>query len=165
VKILLSSLLLIVGSAASITVFSPATPAQQVSEISDLPEKPEPLVKKHFPVSWLALTLAGQAAALADCDATLHLRHNYPNFNEHDPLGRPFVHLPAPAYIAVSVGLVSILSVASFKMNRSSNPWVRRLWWVPQTIQIGLSTNSAVYTSSWPAKISVAQVRAGARSR
>jgi hypothetical protein len=164
-KNLSCTMILVVGFAMATTAFCSIARAQAASERSDLPDKPKPTEKKHFPTDWLALTLVGQASALADCDATLHLRHNYPHFIEYDPLARPFVYLPAPAYVATTVALGSVLNAASFKMNRASNTWIRRFWWVPQTIQIGLSTNSAVYTASWPAKMRVAQNGGGSRPR
>jgi hypothetical protein len=121
--------------------------AQQFSENKELPEKPEPIFQKHRPVDWLTLTAIGQAAALADATNTLRLRHADPGWVENDPLARPFVRLPAPAYLTFAVAFTSMISIASLKMHNSSNRWERRFWWVPEAIQIGLNTECAAHTA------------------
>ena len=54
-----------------------AAAAQSLPEIPALPSKPEPHVARHFPADWLALSLAGQAAALDDVKTTLKLEHEF----------------------------------------------------------------------------------------
>jgi hypothetical protein len=137
-----------------------AAAAQSVPEIPALPSKPEPHVAKHFRAGWLALSLAGQAAAFADVKTTLTLRHEYSYFfNEDDPFARDIVTLPVPAYIAVTAALSSMISVAGFEMHKSSHRWERRMWWVPQTVQIGISTGAALHNAGEPPLRSSAQRR------
>jgi hypothetical protein len=148
------------AASLALAVFACASAqAQQFSERKELPEKPEPIFEKHRPIAWLTLTAIGQAAALADATNTLRLRHQVPGWVEYDPLARPFVRLPAPAYLTVAVAFTGIISVASLKMHNSSNKWERRFWWVPQAIQIGLNTECAARTAGNIPNASPAEVR------
>jgi hypothetical protein len=98
--------------------------------------------------SWLTLSLAGQAAALADAKTTLDLKHAHPiTFYENDPLARPFVNLPPPAYVASVVGLTAGVSAISWKLRHSEHPLLCRFWWAPQAVQIALNAESAFRTS------------------
>lgn len=98
--------------------------------------------------AWLALTLAGQAAALADAKTTLDLKRAHPlTFYENDPLARPFVNLPPPAYVASVVGLTASVSAISWKLRRSEHPLLRHFWWAPQAAQIALNAECAFRTS------------------
>lgn len=122
--------------------------AQSTPEVPALPAKPEPQEASHFRARWLALSLAGQAAAFADVKTTLNLHHEYSYFfNEDDPFARDIVALPVPAYIAVTAAMSSIISVAGFQMHKSSHRWERRMWWIPQTVQIAISTGSALHNA------------------
>ena len=95
--------------------------------------------------AWLALSLAGQAAALADATTTLDLKRAHPiTFYEDDPLARPFVNLPPPAYVASVVGLTAGVSAISWKLRRSEHPLLRRFWWAPQAVQIALNAECAI---------------------
>lgn len=55
---------------------------------------------------------------------------------EADPLMRPFAQSPA-IYAAIQVG-PAILDYAARRMQRSSNNFLRRTWWVPQSASTGL---------------------------
>lgn len=108
--------------------------------------KTERIFEKHRPVAWLTLIAIVQAAALADVTNTLRLRQEDPGWVENDPLARPFVRLPTPAYLTVAEAFTFMISVAGLRMHNSSNRRELRLWWVPQAIQIGLKTEGAVHT-------------------
>ncbi len=98
--------------------------------------------------AWLALSLAGQAAALTDATTTLDLKRAHPiTFYENDPLARPLVNLPPPAYVASVVGLTAGVSAISWKLRRSEHPLLRRFWWAPQAAQIALNAECAIRTS------------------
>lgn len=98
--------------------------------------------------AWLALSLAGQAAALADATTTLDLKRAHPiTFYENDPLARPFVNLPPPAYVASVVGLTAGVSAITWKLRRSEHPLLRRFWWAPQAAQIALNAECAFRTT------------------
>lgn len=98
--------------------------------------------------AWLALSLASQAAVLADAKTTLDLRHSHPlTFREDDPLARPFVNLPVPAYVASSVGLSAGLSLLAWKLNHSENGWLRHHWWLPEVTQAMLNAECALHNA------------------
>lgn len=98
--------------------------------------------------SWLALSIAGQAAVLADVKTTLDLRRSSPlTFHESDPLARPFVNMPKPAYVGSAVALTAGLSLVSWKLSTSENGWLRRHWWLPQAAQIVLNAECAVHNA------------------
>jgi hypothetical protein len=108
---------------------------------------PESVVRRPSR-AWLALSLAGQAAALADATTTLDLKRAHPiTFYENDPLARPLVNLPPPAYVASVVGLTAGVSAITWKLRRSEHPLLRRFWWAPQATQIALNAECAFRTS------------------
>lgn len=86
--------------------------------------------KKQF----LILSAAVYGASLADMYQTLKERNNS-WWYETDPLARPFVQLPAPAYYAAGLAMATSLNWVSWKMGHSRR-W-RRLAAVPQLIAIG----------------------------
>jgi hypothetical protein len=53
---------------------------------------------------------------------------------EHDPLTRPFMKLPAPAYYAGGIALATGVNWMASKMEHSRR-W-RRIWWLPQACSI-----------------------------
>lgn len=92
----------------------------------------------HFPKKQFVLLGAGvYAAAAADMHQTLHVRH-YSWWWETDPLARPFVHLPAPAYYASGFALATGVNWLSWKMGRSRR-W-HKLAPLPQLFAIGGNT-------------------------
>jgi hypothetical protein len=105
---------------------------------------PESVVRRPSR-AWFALSLAGEAAALADAKTTLDLKRAHPiTFYESDPLARPLVNLPPPAYVASVVGLTAGVSAISWKLRRSEHPLLRRFWWAPQAVQIALNAECAI---------------------
>src|SRR5215470_586623 len=58
------------------------------------------------------------AASVADMHQTLHNR-NYSWWYEKDPLARPLVRLPAPAYYAAGLALASGINWMSWEMGHS----------------------------------------------
>ncbi|MFY9530275.1 MAG: hypothetical protein WBC04_14905 [Candidatus Acidiferrales bacterium] len=57
-----------------------------------------------------------------------------PNFEEYDPLAKPFVNLPAPAYYAIGAAITTGVNGLSWKMAHSER-W-HRVWWLPQAISV-----------------------------
>lgn len=57
-----------------------------------------------------------------------------PNFQEYDPLAKPFVNLPAPAYYAIGATITTGVNWLSWKMAHSER-W-HRVWWLPQAISV-----------------------------
>jgi hypothetical protein len=86
--------------------------------------------KKQFVI----LSVAVYGASLADIHQTLQVR-NYPWWYETDPLARPFVHLPAPAYYATGLAMATGLNWLSWKMGHSRR-W-HKLSALPQLFAIG----------------------------
>ena len=117
-----------------------ATKAQELTE--DAPpvkKKPALRVPKGL---WLSLSAATYTAAALDMHATADAEewfkkhpHVYLGPTETDPLARPFVRLPRPAYYACGFALATGVNWLGYRMSRSRR-W-RKVWWLPQSISIG----------------------------
>jgi hypothetical protein len=95
---------------------------------------------------WAASSLAVYTAAALDMHATeetvqrinaLHKR--YPWFLadysfESNPLARPLLKLPAPAYYACGIALATGVNWVGLRMSRSKR--FRRVWWLPQALSM-----------------------------
>jgi len=100
---------------------------------------------------WLSLSAATYTAAALDMHATadaVQLKKNYPAFYlgypEADPIARPFVKLPAPAYYACGFALATGVNWLGYRMSRARK-W-RKAWWLPQSIS--MSANGYGYYTS-----------------
>jgi hypothetical protein len=76
---------------------------------------------------FIVTSAAVYGVAMLDMHETISLR---PNLVEYDPLAKPFVHLPAPAYYATGLALATGVNWLAWKMARSSR-W-HGIWWLPQ---------------------------------
>ena len=88
---------------------------------------------RSIPRAWKLLTLASGAAVTLDMTTTTVSRLDYGNY-ETDPLARPIVDLPTPAYFAVGYTEAAAIDWLGLRMYRSHR-W-HRVWWLPQTLQI-----------------------------
>ena len=88
--------------------------------------------------AWLALSLVQHGAATFDAYSTRQAISR--DAVELDPMMRPFAQSPG-LYAAIQVGPV-LLDFVSRKMQRSQNNFVRRMWWLPQS----LSTAGFLYS-------------------
>lgn len=79
---------------------------------------------------WLILSAAEHGAATFDAWSTRRNLSEGIGY-ETNPLLRPFANSSA-LYAAVQVAPV-LLDLLSRQMMRSSHPWERRIWWVPQS--------------------------------
>jgi hypothetical protein len=86
---------------------------------------------------FLILSAAVYGASLADMHQTLRER-KYSWWYETDPLARPFVRLPTPAYYVTGLALATGLNWISWKMGHSRK-W-HRLAAIPQLLAIGGNT-------------------------
>ncbi len=82
---------------------------------------------------FIVLSAAVYAASVADMHQTLHNR-KYFWWYEADPLARPFVRLPAPAYYAAGLTLATGINWFSWKMGHSKR-W-HKLAPIPQLLSI-----------------------------
>ncbi len=85
-------------------------------------------------IPFLILSAGVYGAGLADMHQTLKER-KYDWWYESDPLAKPFVRLPAPAYYATGLAMATGLNWISWKMGHSRR-W-HRLAAVPQLLAIG----------------------------
>jgi hypothetical protein len=124
-------------------------PAVRIPEIKTESMAPAPIVVKKsndgktvsavrfHKTQFLVLSTAVYGASLADMHQTLRER-NYSWWYEKDPLARPIVRLPAPAYYATGLALATSLNWISWKMGHSRK-W-RKLAAIPQLLAIGGNT-------------------------
>ncbi len=80
--------------------------------------------------TWLALAIAEHSAAFFDAYSTRQAISR--GAVEVDPMMRPFAHSPG-LYAAIQVGPV-LLDLVSRRMQHSEYGFVRRMWWVPQSL-------------------------------
>jgi hypothetical protein len=91
---------------------------------------------------WYGLVAAGHAGAAFDAWSTRRaLSGNYGT--ESDPLMRPFAHSGA-VYAATQVTPL-LMDLIGKRAMVSEHMWVRRLWWVPQSVGATLSFTTAVH--------------------
>jgi hypothetical protein len=79
---------------------------------------------------WRGLFIASSGAATFDAWSTRHAITTY-GAQEMNPLLKPFAG-NASLYAAIQVGPL-LMDYAGKKMMYSRHPWVRRMWWVPQS--------------------------------
>lgn len=108
-------------------------PAQKVS-VESLPSR-----KK-----WLALAIASSSAAAFDAYST---RRSIAAGNvESNPMMRPFASSPA-IYVAIQASPV-VMDYVAFKMQSSHNPFLRHLWFIPQTTGTAMSIFAGAHNMS-----------------
>ncbi len=93
---------------------------------------------------WLALAVVEHGAAAFDAYTTRQAISR--GAVEEDPTMRPFAHSPA-IYAAIQVGPV-LFDLLARHMQRSQYNFVRRTWWVPQSVSAGASIFSGVHNLS-----------------
>lgn len=93
---------------------------------------------------WLALAVLEHGAAAFDAYSTRDAISR--GAKEEDPMMRPFAHSPA-IYAAIQVGPV-LFDLLARHMQRSQYNFVRRTWWVPQSVSTGVSIFSGVHNLS-----------------
>jgi hypothetical protein len=90
---------------------------------------------------WYGLAAAGHASAVFDAWSTR--RALYGNWGtEADPLMRPFAH-SGTIYAATQVGPV-LMDLIGKRAMTSQNPWIRKFWWVPQTVGASMSFRAGI---------------------
>ena len=90
---------------------------------------------------WIALSIGQHAAATFDAYSTL--RAVGLGAVEADPLMRPFANSWA-MYAAIQVAPV-VLDLAARRMQGSRSNFLRRTWWLPQTVAAGMFFTSGLH--------------------
>ncbi len=91
---------------------------------------------------WYGLVAAGHAGAVFDAWSTRRaLSGDYGT--EGDPIMRPFAH-SGTLYIATQVG-PAVLDLIGRRAMVSEHPWVRKMWWVPQTVGATMSFRAGIH--------------------
>lgn len=94
-------------------------------------------VERYPKMRFLILSVGVYGASFADMHETLKQR-KYPWWYEADPLARPLVKLPAPAYYATGFALATGVNWVSWKIGHSRR-W-HKLTAIPQLLAIGGNT-------------------------
>jgi hypothetical protein len=94
----------------------------------------------------LFLSGAVYTAALLDMHRTIVSRDEYRNqgFYEANPLARPLVQLPKPAYYATGLALATGINYLGWRMAKSRR--LHKVWFLPQLLTI--AGNSWGYSTS-----------------
>ena len=96
-------------------------------------------------IAWMSLAAAGHGAAAFDAYETRRaLSGGYGT--EANPLLRPFAHSGA-LYVATQAS-PALMDFVGHKMMRSRQPWMRKLWWMPQALGAGVSFSAAMHNRS-----------------
>lgn len=115
---------------------------------------PKPMGQRPAPKLFLLTSAGVYSAALLDMRNTrnaMNLCSSQPSqyvCHENNPLARPFVGLPAPAYYATGLALATGINWLSWKMARSEK--FRRTWFLPQIA--AMTANGLGYASSTKVK-------------
>ena len=91
------------------------------------------VLSQHAGKKFIFLSAGVYTAAILDMHQTLAVRSS-PWWYETDPLAKPFVHLPAPAYYATGLALATGVNWLSWKMSHSRR-W-HKLAPIPQVLSI-----------------------------
>jgi hypothetical protein len=91
---------------------------------------------------WYGLMATSHGAAVLDAWTTRQaLSGGYGV--EGDPLQRPFAHSGA-VYASTQV-MPLVMDYVGRRMMRSSHPWMRRVWWVPQAASASVSLGAGIH--------------------
>lgn len=108
----------------------PAAPAPALTPILRIPE-PRPISPKER-IAWTSLSFGTQAAAAFDARTTRLLLHRYGG-RELNPFLKPVAGSDVGLFAATQLS-ASGANYLSWRMLRSQRHWVRKLWWLPQTL-------------------------------
>lgn len=102
-------------------------------------------VKPALPKSYWVLTAGVCTAAGLDMHQSESM---LPHFEEKDPIVRPFLRLPAPAYYASAALFAAGMNFLGWKMARSER-W-HKIWWLPQVTSMAGNLAGYGYTRAHP---------------
>ena len=99
-------------------------------------------ISRNETIAWYSLMAATHTGAALDAWSTRRaLSGNYGR--EADPLMRPFAH-SWTIYLATQVTPL-LMDVIGKRAMMSERPWVRRLWWVPQSAMASVSFEAGIH--------------------
>jgi hypothetical protein len=107
--------------------------------------EPRRAVQTAPPKSFWVLTAGVYTAAGLDMQRSESM---LPHFDEKDPLVRPFLRLPAPAYYASAALFATGVNFLGWKMGRSER-W-HKIWWLPQVASMAGNLAGYGYTRAHP---------------
>jgi hypothetical protein len=93
-------------------------------------------IKKVVDAKFVAVAGALIGTTIMDVEGTEAVRNSLKGnkefyFHERNPLLRPFVNAGRPATYAILGGMDAGVLALSYKMKKSANPTIRRLWLLP----------------------------------
>jgi hypothetical protein len=97
------------------------------------------------PKSFWVLTAGVYTAAGLDMQRSESM---LPDFDERDPIVRPVLRLPAPAYYASAALFATGINFLGWKMARYER-W-HKVWWVPQVASMAGNLAGYGYTRAHP---------------
>jgi hypothetical protein len=107
----------------------------------------KPAILHHYnnrneKITWYSLMVAEHAGAVLDAWSTRRaLSRNFGR--EGDPLMRPFAH-SGTIYVATQVTPL-LMDIIGRRAMVSARPWVRKLWWVPQSAMASVSFEAGIH--------------------
>jgi hypothetical protein len=107
----------------------------------------KPAILHHYnnrkeKITWYSLMVAEHAGAMLDAWSTRRaLSRNFGR--EGDPLMRPFAH-SGTIYVATQVTPL-LMDIIGRRAMVSERPWVRKLWWVPQSAMASVSFEAGIH--------------------
>lgn len=107
--------------------------------------EPRRAVQTALPKTFFVLSAGVYTAAGLDMQQSESM---LPHFDEKDPLARPFLRLPAPAYYASAALFATGINFLGWKMARSER-W-HKIWWVPQVASMAGNLAGYGYTRAHP---------------
>jgi hypothetical protein len=107
--------------------------------------EPRRAVAPALPKSFFVLSAGVYTAAGLDMQRSESMLLD---FDERDPIVRPFLRLPAPAYYASAAFFAAGINLLGAKMVRPER-W-HRLWWIPQVSSMAGNLAGYGYTRAHP---------------
>ncbi|MFZ0818476.1 MAG: hypothetical protein WAM91_00285 [Candidatus Acidiferrales bacterium] len=111
---------------------TPYSPVREAGRLHGLPRK------------WLILGAVEHGAATFDAYSTRQVITSGTGY-EMNPMLRPFANSGA-LYGAVQVAPLAF-DYLSLRMLHSSHPWMRKMWWMPQSLSAGASMFGGIHNS------------------
>jgi len=99
-------------------------------------------INRKEKITWYSLMIATHTGAALDAWSTRRaLSRNYGR--EGDPLMRPFAH-SGTLYLATQVTPL-LMDIIGRRAMTSERPWLRKLWWVPQSTMASVSFEAGIH--------------------